>query len=66
MFEKSFYMFKAFEKSMPTSDFFCIKSHFALSNVYQIILIFFWTLIYFTKMDPCVQNIKKNKNNIPF
>jgi len=66
MFQKSFYMFKAFKKNMWTCGFFCIKNPFHLSNVHQIVLIFLWTLIYFTRRDPCVQNIQKIKIHVPF
>jgi hypothetical protein len=61
MFQESFYMFKTFKKNMWTSGFFNIKSLFLLSNVHQIVSIFFWTLMYSIRRDPCVQNIHKKK-----
>jgi hypothetical protein len=41
--------------------FFCFKSIFSLSNVHQIISFFWWTLIYSTRKDPCVQNIRDSR-----
>jgi hypothetical protein len=51
---------------MWTCGFFLIKIPFPSSNVHKTISIFFKTLIYSTRRDPCVQNIQKIKIHIPF
>jgi hypothetical protein len=62
MFQESFYMFKALKKSMWTSGFFVSTILFPYQMFTKIVSIFLWTLIYSTRIDPCVQNIQKNKN----
>jgi hypothetical protein len=46
---------------MWTSGFFVSKVILPFSNVHQIVSIFLWIVIYFTRKDPFVQNIPKIK-----
>ncbi len=62
MFQESFYMFKTLKKNMWISGFFYFKSPFSLSDVHQIISIFFCELWYIHKKGSMCSKYSKNKN----
>jgi hypothetical protein len=64
VFEKFFSMFKVLKKSTWTCGFFGFKNLFSLSNVHQIISIFFLNFNIFPKKGSKCSKHSKNKKHI--